>query len=45
MRDLPPVRHELMRHGIIQTTLPYYVGAERREDGGGRLAGVFEAKW
>ena len=26
MRDPPPVRHELMRHERIQTTLRYYVG-------------------
>ena len=24
MRDLPPVRQELIRHERIQTTLPYY---------------------
>jgi hypothetical protein len=26
MRNLPPIRQELMRHENIQTTLRYYVG-------------------
>lgn len=40
MRDLPPVRRELRRHEDIQTTLPYYVGAERQ-----RTGDVFAPKW